>query len=96
MNKLTSSGLTRALKAIRDADPDGGHSGGSIQMLHNHKDWAIRTYGLEVWKTYMATSWDKPDNWDNECEGHESLKGEDMGESVYCDGSCVTDNWGKS
>ncbi|OBG21506.1 hypothetical protein A5768_25705 [Mycolicibacterium fortuitum] len=25
---------------------------------------------------------------DNECEGHESLAGEHMGESVYCDGSC--------
>jgi len=25
----------------------------------------------------------------NECEGHESLAGAHMGESVYCDGSCV-------
>lgn len=25
---------------------------------------------------------------DDQCEGHESLAGEHMGESVYCDGSC--------
>lgn len=25
----------------------------------------------------------------NECEGHESLNGAHMGESVYCDGSCL-------
>lgn len=26
---------------------------------------------------------------DNECEGHESLRGADMGVTVFCDGSCV-------
>jgi hypothetical protein len=25
---------------------------------------------------------------DNQCEGHESLAGEHMGESVHCDGTC--------
>jgi hypothetical protein len=30
------------------------------------------------------------DDWDDEdeCEGHESLDGAHMGETVYCDGSC--------
>lgn len=28
------------------------------------------------------------DESDNECEGHESLRGDMMGESIYCDGSC--------
>jgi hypothetical protein len=28
------------------------------------------------------------DDEDDECEGHESLDGAHMGESVYCDGSC--------
>lgn len=28
-----------------------------------------------------------------ECEGHESLSGAHMGESVYCDGSCVSTDW---
>jgi hypothetical protein len=27
---------------------------------------------------------------DNECEGHESLAGEHMGETVFCDGTCKT------
>lgn len=29
-----------------------------------------------------------PDEDDDECEGHESLDGAHMGETVYCDGSC--------
>jgi hypothetical protein len=29
------------------------------------------------------------DNDENECEGHESLNGADMGVTRYCDGSCV-------
>lgn len=31
------------------------------------------------------------DDWDDdedECEGHESLNGADMGRTVYCDGTC--------
>jgi hypothetical protein len=28
------------------------------------------------------------DDPDDECEGHESLDGEHMGETVYCDGTC--------
>jgi hypothetical protein len=28
------------------------------------------------------------DDYDDECEGHESLDGAHMGETVYCDGSC--------
>jgi hypothetical protein len=28
------------------------------------------------------------DEEEEECEGHESLHGEDMGATVYCDGSC--------
>ena len=28
------------------------------------------------------------DDDDNECEGHESLDGAHMGETVYCDGTC--------
>ena len=32
---------------------------------------------------------DKQDDDDLECPGHESLAGEHMGESVYCDGSCA-------
>jgi hypothetical protein len=27
-----------------------------------------------------------------ECEGHESLRGDSMGATVYCDGSCV-ESW---
>jgi hypothetical protein len=38
--------------------------------------YAARAYGNE------------PEDDDNECEGHESLAGEHMGETVYCDGSC--------
>lgn len=30
------------------------------------------------------------DDSDDECEGHESLNGDMMGESVFCDGSCKT------
>lgn len=29
------------------------------------------------------------DDPERECEGHESLRGDAMGESVLCDGSCV-------
>lgn len=28
------------------------------------------------------------DDDDDECEGHESLNGADMGVTVYCDGNC--------
>lgn len=31
---------------------------------------------------------DFDDDDDDQCEGHESLDGAHMGESVYCDGSC--------
>ena len=34
---------------------------------------------------YLGTEDDDED----ECEGHESLDGAHMGETVYCDGSCV-------
>lgn len=46
-------------------------------------NWADR-YGLE--------EEDEEDDSDNECEGHESLNGNTMGASVFCDGSCKTDN----
>ena len=31
---------------------------------------------------------DEEDDADDECEGHESLRGDSMGVTVYCDGSC--------
>jgi hypothetical protein len=34
--------------------------------------------------TAELAEWDD----DNDCEGHESLAGEHMGETVFCDGTC--------
>lgn len=39
---------------------------------------------------YWQENLDDSDDSDNECEGHESLNGAFMSESVYCDGSCVS------
>lgn len=35
-------------------------------------------------REYDSDQWDD----DDECEGHESLNGADMGATVYCDGYC--------
>jgi hypothetical protein len=34
---------------------------------------------------------DDTDDWERECEGHPAGPSDPMGETVYCDGSCVTD-----
>lgn len=33
---------------------------------------------------------DSEDYWDEECEGHESLRADSMGITVFCDGECLT------
>ena len=38
--------------------------------------------------TQEPTDIDDEDDDEDECEGHESLSGAHMGETVYCDGSC--------
>lgn len=42
---------------------------------------------FEVVAEIGADEWDD-DYADDECEGHESLAGSHMGETVYCDGTC--------
>jgi hypothetical protein len=44
----------------------------------------------------MWDGYDDDDDDDNECEGHESLRGDMMGISVFCDGSCKTRKSAKS
>jgi hypothetical protein len=42
-----------------------------------------------TWIDYLGESTHDNDD-PEECLGHESLAGEHMGESAYCDGSCVS------
>lgn len=51
---MSNSKLFRALKAIQDKDPDGGPFEPTEQMYEEHRKWAIRTYGYEVWSTYVT------------------------------------------
>lgn len=48
---------------------------------------------LSMWACVCSTGEQaddlRPDEDDPECEGHESLDGAHMGETVFCDGSCV-------
>lgn len=44
----------------------------------------------EVREIHEWDAEDESEESDNECEGHESLNGDSMGESVQCDGSCIT------
>lgn len=50
---LSNSELFRALKAIRDEDPDGKLTPPTEQMYEDHRSWAIRTYGYNVWSAYI-------------------------------------------
>lgn len=48
----------------------------------------------EVLSILQAEQDEDDDDWgdddEDECPGHESLDGAHMGETVYCDGSCIT------
>lgn len=51
------------------------------------------TYRVDELRTFTRLSQgvvvdDEPDDDDPGCEGHESLDGAHMGETVYCDGTC--------
>lgn len=50
---MTNSELFRALKDIQAKDPDGGQIEPTEGMYQAHRDWAIRTYGVETYNTYM-------------------------------------------
>lgn len=50
----------------------------------------IQSYSGVLFELLRADELDKAEESDNECEGHESLNGDSMGESVQCDGSCIT------
>lgn len=47
------------------------------------------TFGYNDGPDWDLRDFDDFDNDENECEGHESLNGGDMGVTRYCDGSCV-------
>jgi hypothetical protein len=44
--------------------------------------------GSEFQLTIVQSSYVDAEDDDEGCEGHESLAGQHMGETVYCDGSC--------
>ena len=39
--------------------------------------------------SHIFGDYDMDDDECDECEGHESLSGKDMGTTVFCDGSCL-------
>lgn len=57
----------------------------NIQHLLGHIPEETITYTARVDEGVQVID---EDDEDNECEGHESLDGAHMGETVYCDGSC--------
>ena len=73
------------------SEPSGWHSLATFRPATTDEidRWhAVRaiTSGVHEWQT--ATRDLHADETDNECEGHESLAGDKMGESAYCDGTC--------
>lgn len=55
--------------------------------------WAKASERLDTVIYDILDKWDYVDEEDEEdegCEGHESLRGDKMGETVFCDGSCKT------
>lgn len=54
---MENSELFRALKDIQDKDPDSGQTEPTIEMYRVHREWAIRTYGADVYDTYMSEIW---------------------------------------
>jgi hypothetical protein len=47
-----------ALSAIMRSDPDGGLVEPTEAMYAAHKEWAISTYGPDVWARYNGQPWE--------------------------------------
>lgn len=54
---MKNSELFRALRDIQDRDPEGGQTKPTLEMYRNHREWAIRTYGEEMYDLYMSEIW---------------------------------------
>lgn len=46
-----------ALTMIQDLDPCGMERRPTQADFDAHRKWAIRTYGSQVWLTYMSANW---------------------------------------
>lgn len=57
----------------------------TVMLAHNELERVI----LTVAEAVAGDEWDA-DEAEAECAGHESLDGARMGETVYCDGTCLT------
>lgn len=61
----------------------------AVNMIKNPttiEEWNTRNYRERMVPRVELNFAGSPE--DAECEGHESLAGAHMGESVFCDGSC--------
>jgi len=45
------------LRMIESTDPDGGERQPTAADYAAHKQWAIRTFGLDIWRTYARGGW---------------------------------------
>lgn len=84
--KDDSEALTALMVYLLDREESGdtGRVDGWAGMwVPKHVDYPHENGALD-------TCWCFEDD-ENECEGHESQDGAHMGESVFCDGSCVED-----
>lgn len=94
-----ATGMVRSLleEALELAEAEGEVAPGTTWtsfartgLLTNDEGLVLRLAdGSEFQVTIVQSDWPLEEEDDeDECEGHESLAGQHMGETVYCDGSC--------
>lgn len=71
-------------------DEDDSDNEEDLELLDMHRHSDIPYDKVQTGADEHET--DESDESDNECEGHESLSGDMMGESTFCDGSCKRKN----
>ncbi len=57
-NGTTDPSLLRKLFDIQSRDPDGGEIRPTEQAYRDHEQWAVSTYGADLWSTYRRGGWD--------------------------------------
>lgn len=55
--------LLRALRHIGSCDPDGGEVQPTTADYERHQEWAVQSYGRQVWERYCAGNWEPAPTW---------------------------------